>query len=68
MTVSHAAEANSSYCSSPVSYTVAASQQTKLFLPYGTWTLTDHGGNQVTLVLDPSDNQKTVSMSTGAVT
>ena len=68
MTVSHAAEANSSYCSSGVSYSVSVNQQTKLFLPYGTWTLTDKAGKQITLVLDPSDNQKTVSMSTGAVT
>lgn len=68
MTVSHPAEANSSYCSSGVSYTVNVNNNTKLLLPYGAWTLTDKAGNTVSMVLDPSDTQKTVSMSTGVIT
>jgi hypothetical protein len=68
MTISHAAETGGSYCSAVQIYTMNITNSTKLFLPYGTWTLKDASGTSRTLVLDPSDSQINLSMSTGAIT
>jgi prepilin-type N-terminal cleavage/methylation domain-containing protein len=69
LTVSHAAIVGDLQCSSPVSYTLTgASLSTRLFLPYGTWTLTDASGTARTIVLDPSEPQINLNMATGAIT
>jgi prepilin-type N-terminal cleavage/methylation domain-containing protein len=68
MTITHAAETGGSYCSAVQTFTQAVTGSTKLFLPYGTWTLKDASNQSRTIVLDPSDSQINLSMATGAIT
>jgi prepilin-type N-terminal cleavage/methylation domain-containing protein len=68
LTITHAAETGGSYCSAVQTYTMSVTGSTKVFLPYGTWTLKDASGTSRTIVLDPSDSQINLSMSTGAIT
>jgi len=69
LTISHAAETSSAYCSSPVSYTLSGvKSSTEILMPYGTWTITDASGTSRTVTFDPSDTLVHLSMSTGAIT
>lgn len=63
LTVSHAAVLGDPQCASGVSYTVpAATAATRLFLPYGQWTLTSSSGSNKTITLDPAQPVVTVGL------